>query len=211
MNRHLSVLAAACACSAFSSSLVADGPSDPVTIENPHPMVARPDAHAPLGVMFDHAHGKGEIMLGYRYFFMRDEGLLRGDEAISSRDVFRTENPGGGFSADMSNSMANPPFSDFGSCSIGEYRKGRPFVTTCKTFAMGEKRTPRLYRPGSNGSMSSTDKSSLVSRCVPACRQAASGFSAPQRIVGIIAMTVNICRIGSSRPPRFRSCARVSL
>jgi hypothetical protein len=47
--------------------------------------------------MFDHAHGKGEIMLGYRYFFLRDEGLLRGDESISSRDVFRTANPAGGF------------------------------------------------------------------------------------------------------------------
>jgi len=35
----------------------------------------RPDGHAPIGVMADHKHGKGEWMASYRYMFMEMEGI----------------------------------------------------------------------------------------------------------------------------------------
>ncbi len=36
----------------------------------------RPDSHAPLGVMGDHAHGAGELMLSYRFMGMAMEELV---------------------------------------------------------------------------------------------------------------------------------------
>ena len=44
----------------------------------------RPDSHAPLGVMGDHAHGAGELMLSYRFMRMAMEGLLDGTDTIST-------------------------------------------------------------------------------------------------------------------------------
>jgi len=35
-----------------------------------HESPVRPDSHAPIGVMADHTHGKGEFMLSYRYMYM---------------------------------------------------------------------------------------------------------------------------------------------
>lgn len=35
----------------------------------------RPDSYVPLEVMGDHAHGKSEWMLSYRFMAMRMEGL----------------------------------------------------------------------------------------------------------------------------------------
>ena len=44
-----------------------------------HPWTAgRPDGHAPLGVMGDHMHGKGEWMASYRYMSMDMDGLRSG-------------------------------------------------------------------------------------------------------------------------------------
>lgn len=45
---------------------------------------ARPDGHAPISVMGDHYHHKGEFMVSYRFMFMNMEGLYRGDAAISN-------------------------------------------------------------------------------------------------------------------------------
>lgn len=59
------------------------------------PPLARPDAHAPFGVMFDHAHPAGGFMLGYRYLYTRDEGLLQGSDSISPSRVFETNKPTG--------------------------------------------------------------------------------------------------------------------
>lgn len=47
----------------------------------------RPDGHAPLGVMGDHVHGKGEWMLSYRYMFMSMDGNRDGTENLSTNDV----------------------------------------------------------------------------------------------------------------------------
>jgi hypothetical protein len=40
----------------------------------------RPDAHAPIGVMGDHMHSKGEFMLSYRYMRMRMDDNLDGTD-----------------------------------------------------------------------------------------------------------------------------------
>ncbi len=43
----------------------------------------RPDGHAPIGVMGDHMHKKGEYMMSYRYMTMNMGGLLDGSDDIS--------------------------------------------------------------------------------------------------------------------------------
>ena len=47
----------------------------------------RPDSHAPIGVMGDHAHGAGELMLSYRFMGMAMDGLLDGADTISTEDA----------------------------------------------------------------------------------------------------------------------------
>ncbi|MEZ5284700.1 MAG: hypothetical protein R2712_07815 [Vicinamibacterales bacterium] len=47
----------------------------------------RPDGHAPLGVMGDHTHEHGEIMLSYRFMPMRMDGNRRGTDDVSPSDV----------------------------------------------------------------------------------------------------------------------------
>ncbi|MCP5468430.1 MAG: transporter [Deltaproteobacteria bacterium] len=44
----------------------------------------RPDSHAPIGVMGDHTHNRGEIMFSYRYMHMSMSGLRQGTSGISS-------------------------------------------------------------------------------------------------------------------------------
>jgi len=46
----------------------------------------RPDGHAPISVMGDHTHGKGEFMVSYRFMSMNMEDLKRGrdDEAFEN-------------------------------------------------------------------------------------------------------------------------------
>ena len=50
---------------------------------------ARPDSHAPLGVMGDHAHSSGEWMLSYRFMRMRMENLRDGVTTVSVSDALR--------------------------------------------------------------------------------------------------------------------------
>lgn len=48
---------------------------------------ARPDSHAPLGVMGDHMHAAGEWMASYRYSRMRMAGNRDGSRKVSSAEV----------------------------------------------------------------------------------------------------------------------------
>lgn len=48
---------------------------------------SRPDSHAPIGVMGDHIHGKGEWMFSYRYMFMNMDGNRDGTDEISTQQV----------------------------------------------------------------------------------------------------------------------------
>lgn len=47
----------------------------------------RPDSHAPIGVMGDHMHKKGEWMVSYRYKTMNMDGSLNGSSGVSDRTV----------------------------------------------------------------------------------------------------------------------------
>ena len=47
----------------------------------------RPDVHAPIGVMGDHTHKKGELMFSYRYMAMDMDGMLNGSDDISTANV----------------------------------------------------------------------------------------------------------------------------
>jgi hypothetical protein len=48
---------------------------------------SRADAHAPIGVMADHAHKAGEVMLSYRYMTMAMQGSRDGTSKLSDADV----------------------------------------------------------------------------------------------------------------------------
>lgn len=50
----------------------------------------RPDAHAPIGVLADHAHAKGEVMLAYRFMHMAMAGSQTGTNAISPDEIATT-------------------------------------------------------------------------------------------------------------------------
>ena len=54
--------------------------------DNTH--ISRPDEHAPISVMGDHTHSKGGWMASYRYMHMYMDGMRRGDQRVSSDDVF---------------------------------------------------------------------------------------------------------------------------
>lgn len=49
--------------------------------------VSRPDTHAPIGVMGDHTHTKGEFMISYRFMSMPMEDNLVGTDKISSDEI----------------------------------------------------------------------------------------------------------------------------
>lgn len=55
--------------------------------------------HAPIGVMADHRHKKGEWMLSYRYMFMDMAGNRDGTDELSPEDIVTT----------VANPFANPP------------------------------------------------------------------------------------------------------
>jgi len=50
-------------------------------------LVAKPDSHAPLGVMGDHMHKDGEYMVSYRYMNMDMEGLLNGSSSVTTSEA----------------------------------------------------------------------------------------------------------------------------
>jgi hypothetical protein len=50
----------------------------------------RPDGHAPLGIMTDHVHGKGEWGFSYSYMNMRMKGNQSGTSRLSDQQVLST-------------------------------------------------------------------------------------------------------------------------
>lgn len=50
-------------------------------------IASRADSHAPIGVMADHRHEAGEIMLSYRFMYMSMEGSRDGTDAIADADI----------------------------------------------------------------------------------------------------------------------------
>ena len=51
----------------------------------------RPDAHAPIGVMADHTHAKGEVMVSYRLMHMAMGGSRDGTRKISPQEIATTQ------------------------------------------------------------------------------------------------------------------------
>ena len=50
---------------------------------------ARPDGHAPISVMGDHYHKKGEFMFLYRFMPMRMEDNIQSSDDISNEDIYQ--------------------------------------------------------------------------------------------------------------------------
>ena len=50
---------------------------------------SRPDSHAPIGVMGEHAHKAGEVMLSYRFMTMDMHGLQSGTTVLETTDVLK--------------------------------------------------------------------------------------------------------------------------
>ncbi|KQC30903.1 alpha-amylase [Flagellimonas eckloniae] len=57
------------------------------TIDEPKWSAGRPDGHAPISVMGDHMHGKGEWMFSYRYMYMNMDELKQGSDDASFDDA----------------------------------------------------------------------------------------------------------------------------
>lgn len=51
---------------------------------------SKPSYHAPIGVMADHTHNKGEWMFSYRYMFMNMEGLKNGLNEVPFSDALES-------------------------------------------------------------------------------------------------------------------------
>ncbi|MBI1362396.1 MAG: transporter [Proteobacteria bacterium] len=61
--------------------------ADDIHSESYNTFLARPDGHAPIGVMADHMHGKGDFMLSYRYMRMEMDGLRAGTHTQTPQQV----------------------------------------------------------------------------------------------------------------------------
>ncbi|MEQ8937882.1 MAG: hypothetical protein RLT30_04205, partial [Gammaproteobacteria bacterium] len=48
------------------------------------------DSHAPIGVMGDHMHSKGEWMLSYRYMYMEMAGNRIGENSVTPETIATT-------------------------------------------------------------------------------------------------------------------------
>ena len=51
---------------------------------------ARPDAHAPIGIMRDHVHHAGAWMLSYRFGYMHMDGNRDGSSSVSHQEVLNS-------------------------------------------------------------------------------------------------------------------------
>ena len=76
-------VAAATLCAALSAPALA------------HEGAVRADGHAPIGVMGDHMHKMGEVMLSYRYMHMAMEGNRVGTDSLSTSQVVGLPSPFG--------------------------------------------------------------------------------------------------------------------
>lgn len=73
----------------FLSILICLGCNIALSQENPW-FSGRPDGHAPISVMGDHYHGKGEWMLSYRYMPMWMEGNLQSTDEIGNETIYNS-------------------------------------------------------------------------------------------------------------------------
>jgi len=88
--RHIAVLAGVA-----TTLAVTPAPADDVSGSKP----VRADSHAPIGVMADHMHKKGEWMLSYRFMRMEMDGNQIGHQEVSPDTIVTT----------VPNAFAPPP------------------------------------------------------------------------------------------------------
>jgi len=70
--------------------ILADGDEPETLADGSRPWTSgRPDGHAPIGVMGDHTHGTGEVMLSYRYMYMDMDDNRDGTNTLSDADVLQ--------------------------------------------------------------------------------------------------------------------------
>jgi len=55
---------------------------------------SRPDGHAPIGVMGDHRHERGEVMLSYRFMRMQMQGSRIGTTPVADADIVSASGEG---------------------------------------------------------------------------------------------------------------------
>ena len=51
-------------------------------------IIARPDGHAPISVMADHTHPKGESMISYRFMNMSMSEIYSGSSSLSQQQIY---------------------------------------------------------------------------------------------------------------------------
>lgn len=91
MKLHISVI--------FIMATIALCAQEPNKTSHVNWSAGRPDGHAPISVMGDHMHGKGEWMFSYRYMAMNMEDLKQGsddatfDDALANYMVTSTKMP----------------------------------------------------------------------------------------------------------------------
>lgn len=90
------LLVGTCACALLSISTA--HAENEASISNKHDhsthshTVHRADGHAPIGVMGDHMHSKGEWMLSYRFKQMQMDGNRDGTDDLSDAEILATQN-----------------------------------------------------------------------------------------------------------------------
>lgn len=85
----LAVLSASCCIANLSAH--ESSPSDvAIGLDADGLKPVRPDSHAPIGVMAEHTHKKGEWMLSYRYQFMSMQGNRVGKDGVSPETIVTT-------------------------------------------------------------------------------------------------------------------------
>ena len=78
MKQHVAALVIFLVLQTFFTHAEADSPKQ-----------TRPDSHAPIGVMGDHAHKARQVMLSYRFMGMNMHGLQDGIELVENADVLK--------------------------------------------------------------------------------------------------------------------------
>ncbi|MFK8018382.1 MAG: transporter [Pseudomonadales bacterium] len=81
------------------SFLVMPAVADVVSKKEASTNTVRPDSHAPIAVMGDHVHKKGEFMFSYRFMRMKMEGNRDGTSRLAPDNI----------AASVANRFANPP------------------------------------------------------------------------------------------------------
>jgi len=74
--------------------VLASSVSTPATADAGH---SGASSHAPIGVMGDHMHKKGEVMLSYRYMYMDMDGNRIGTNRVAPREIVGTGSAPGQF------------------------------------------------------------------------------------------------------------------